>query len=85
MTPDEKDFIDETKTDDMLPTEMELFWKSILTAKEALEDAVNHLRESASSDRFGEIIENTEHFRNIKAGIQYALRELKEVEGERRI
>ena len=85
MAPEENDVLSETKTDDMLPTEMELFWKSILTAKEALEDAVNHLRESASSDRPGEITNNTEHFSTIRSSTQYALRELKEVEGERRI
>jgi len=88
MTPEEKDYRDEITIDEseesILPTDMELFWKSILMAKEALEDAVDHLRESASSDRPGEIKSDTEHFMNIKAGIQYAMRELKEVEGERR-
>jgi len=89
MNPEDyQDVKDEIKIDEpdesIFPTDMELFWESILMAKEALEDAVGHLRESASSDRPGEIKSDTEHFMNIKAGIQYAMRELKEVEGERR-
>ena len=86
---DFKDVDDEITKDEpeesILPTDMELFWESILMAKEALEDAVGHLMASSASDRPGEITNNTEQFRNIKAGIQYVMRELKEVEGERRI
>ena len=85
MTPEENDVLSETKTDDMLPTDMELFWESILMAKEALEDAVGHLMASTVSDRPGEINSNTEHFMNIYAGVRKALRELNDVWGEKRI
>ena len=89
MTPEEKDYRDEITIDEqdesILPTDMELFWESILMAKEALEDAVGHLRESASSDRPGEIKSDTEHFMNIYAGVAKALRELNDVWGEKRI
>ena len=89
MTPEEKDYRDEITIDEpeesILPTDMELFWESILTAKEALEDAVVHLVASADSDRPGEINLNTEHFTNICAGVVKALRELNDVWGEKRI
>ena len=101
MTPDENDVLSEIKTDEPLdfPTEMELFWESILTAKEALEDALSllmlhegcaydaeeHLANSAISDRPGEIRVNTDHFMNLSGGVRNAMLDIKEVEGERRI
>jgi len=89
MTPEEKDYRDEITIDEqdesILPTDVELFWESILTAKEALEDAVGHLMASSASDRPGEINSDTEHFMNIYAGVAKALRELNDVWGEKRI
>ena len=90
MNPEDyQDVKDEIKIDEpdesIFPTDMELFWKSIFMAKEALEDAVGHLRESASSDRPGEIKSDTEHFMNISAGVVKASRELNDVWGEKRI
>ena len=86
---DFKDVDDEITKDEpeesILPTDMELFWESILTAKEALEDAVVYLMASSASDRPGEIKSDTEHFMNISAGVAKALRELNDVWGEKRI
>ena len=83
---DFKDVADEIKVDEpLLKTYMDDFWDAVLFARESLEDAINALMDSASENRPGEIRVNTEHFMELSSGVRNALREIKELEGERRV